>query len=190
MAGARPGSRQAGFRQDQASSCHGIGVVDRRARVLVVTEFPGGGRQLTAKYAFRGATAALERTVPLAPNEQVLFHGVLRLRGQGPLPRPMFLRLTGPRLVLLAHFAMRPDVVWELPRTAVQAVELTDKRVRISWIDGHAEQQITQLARWDRRRIALDHRVRDVHVAADVLSRWLAGDELEGFTTPRSHEAH
>jgi hypothetical protein len=87
-----------------------------------VTEPSDTGRELRASYAFRGVAVELERTVPLAPDESVLFHGVMRMHGIRVLPRPALLRLTPPRLVALAHHAWRSDRVWELPRTAVQEV--------------------------------------------------------------------
>ena len=153
-----------------------------------MTDIGDSGRQLHARYAFGGATVALQRAAPLLPDEQVWFHGVMRSRGQGVLPRPVLLRLTAPRLVLLAHFAFRPDVVWQLPRTAVRGAELTDGTLRITWLDGQAELQVTRLSAWTGRA-ALDEPVRDPRVAEDVLNRWLAGRNDGFVAAPRSHQA-
>jgi hypothetical protein len=64
---------------------------------------------MRAKYAFAGAKAELERTAPLDPDEDVLLHGAMRLRGVGLMPRPVVLRLTAQRISVLAHYAFRSD---------------------------------------------------------------------------------
>jgi hypothetical protein len=58
---------------------------------------------MRATYAFAGAAAELARTVPLRDGEEVVLHGVMRLRRVGRLPRPVVLRLTAQRLSLLMH---------------------------------------------------------------------------------------
>lgn len=153
-----------------------------------VAESCDGGRQLRARYAFGGATVELERTVPLAPGEQVLLQGVMRLAGHGRLTRPVLLRLTRSRLVVLAHFALRPDQVWDLPRSAVRDVGLTGRRLQIVWVDERNLRQVLQLSRWTGRA-APDRPVRDAQEALEHLSNWLAGRD-DGGHMPRSHEAH
>ena len=98
-----------------------------------MTQPAGIGREMRATYAFVGAVEQLERTAPLAAGEQVLLHGAMRLRGHGLLPRPVVLRLTAGRLTILAHYAFRPDHLWELPRAAVRGVHLASRAVRVEW---------------------------------------------------------
>lgn len=139
-----------------------------------MTDGTDGGRQLRARYAFGGAAGELLRTVPLAPDEDVLFHGAMRLRGRGVLRRPAVLRLTQPHLVVLAHFAFRPDLVWVLPRSAMGGMETVSGRIRIIWMDERAVRQVLQLSRWTGR-VAPDRPVLDVQEAAELLDAWLAG---------------
>ncbi len=122
-------------------------------------------------YAFSGAVAELNRTIPLVAGEQILLQGVMRLRGRR-LPRPAVLRLTDRRLVVLAHFALRPDTVWELPKAAVTNVELRAGRIRIHWADGDSVRHSLQLAKWTGPA-RKDRPVDDVAAAAELLQRWL-----------------
>jgi len=80
----------------------------------------------------------LGRTVPLGAGEEILLHGVMRLRRLGRLPRPVVLRLTPQRLSLLLHFAFQPDRVWDLPRASVREVGFVRNAVQVSWTSDDA----------------------------------------------------
>jgi hypothetical protein len=126
---------------------------------------------MRARFAFAGASAELGRTLPLAAHEAVVFHGVMRLRSRGRLPRPTLLRLTQPRLAVLAHYAFRPDWVWDLPFAAVQTVDLVGRAVHITWTGDDRTVGLLQLTPW-RGRPALDRPLRDPGQVADTLARW------------------
>lgn len=53
-----------------------LGDIDQAEQTYLAAQF---GRQLKARYSFRGAVAELETTVPLTADEQVLLTGVARL---------------------------------------------------------------------------------------------------------------
>jgi hypothetical protein len=143
-------------------------------RLRFVTDGAAFGRRLRARASSAGAAAALDRAVPLAPGEQVLLRGGMRLHGTRLLPRPVLLRLTAPRLVVLAHFAFRPDQVWELPRPAIRHVELFKGTLRITWSDQAGAVTVLQLAGWTGGRV-LDRPIRDPQDASRELSSWLDG---------------
>ena len=152
-----------------------------------MSEFADPGRQLRVAYAFGGATVALRRTVPLLPDEGVLFHGVMRLRGHGLVPRPAVLRVTPPRLVVLAHFAFRRDQLWELPRTAIRGVAMARGVLQITWTDESAGQQIMQLSRWTGRA-PLDRPLTDAGEVAERLTRWLSAPNGGAGLPPAGHQ--
>ena len=127
---------------------------------------------MRARYAFAGTTSELSRTVPLGPGEVVLLHGAMRLRRAGRLPRPVALRLTTERLTLLLHYALQPDRVWDVPRTAVRDVRLVRGEVRIAWAEAGNGDGGIRLTGWTGRP-ALDTSLGDVGPVADVLTSWL-----------------
>ena len=147
------------------------------------------GRRLRATYAFGGARAELDRTVPVEPGEQVLLRGAMRLRGVGLLPRPVVLRLTRCRLAVLAHYAFRPDQVWDLPRDSIRTVQVVDGAVEVSWASAD-ETAVLALAGWTGRA-ALDRPLHDVPAVADELLAWLASPDgdLPG-NQPPGHRLH
>jgi hypothetical protein len=143
---------------------------------------------MRAKYAFAGAKAELERTAPLDPDEDVLLHGAMRLRGVGLLPRPVVLRLTARRLTVLAHYAFRSDRVWELPRGAVRNAELVRGAVHVTWVSDRAGSiAVLKLTGWTGRS-ALDGSLRDATSVADVLLTWLdSPNDQPSIPQPHSH---
>ena len=132
----------------------------------------GFGRRVRVPYVFAGAEAEIERSLPLAVDEPVLLSGAMRLRGRG-LPRPVLLRLTRSRLVLLAHYALRPDRAWELPRSAVRSVTGTRGGVRLTWLGEGGAEQSTRLTGWTGGA-APGAALRDADAVADLLRDWLA----------------
>lgn len=76
-----------------------------------------------ARYAFAGASSEIDKTLPLAPNEQVLEDGSVRLRWGFVLQRLGRVRLSESRLVLLGHYAFQADRVVEIPAGALEEVE-------------------------------------------------------------------
>lgn len=141
-------------------------------RVRHVTEPTDRGRELRLAYTFRGALAELEQTLPLVADESILFHGVMQLHAAGAPTRPAVLRLTTPRLVILAHYPWRSNRAWELPRPSVQGVELLGAVVQIDWTDQQDVAQALQLGRWTGRA-AFDRPIRDASEAAEALDGWL-----------------
>jgi hypothetical protein len=142
------------------------------------------GRRLRARYAFRGAVAELERTLPLAADEPVLLHGAVRLRRRRRPARPAVVRLSQRRLAVLVHHTLWPDQVWELPRAAVRDVRLTGGRIRLAFA-GERDDDVLTFTGWTGRA-ALDSALRDAGQVADVLRRWLAGS-IDVPPAPRSH---
>ena len=153
-----------------------------------MTQLPPVGRQMRAKYAFAGAREEMERTAPLEPDEDVLLHGAMRLRGVGALPRPVALRLTARRLTVLAHYAFRSDRVWELPRGAVRNAELVRGAVHVTWVaDESGSTSVLKLTGWSGRS-ALDRPLRDGDDVVEVLLDWLASpDGRLPAPQPHSH---
>jgi hypothetical protein len=146
------------------------------------------GRELRARYAFAGAAEELSRTAPLVAGEEVLLHGVMRLRRLGRLPRPVVLRLTTGRLSLVAHYSLQPDRVWDLPRAAVRDVRLLRGAVHVSWTsDGAGGSTVVRLTGWTGRP-AMDRPLYDAGSVTDVLVSWLssAGGSLP-VRRPHSH---
>jgi hypothetical protein len=135
-----------------------------------------------------GAAAELSRTVPLSAGEEVLLHGVMRLRRLGRLPRPVVLRLTAQRLSLLMHYALQPDRVWDLPRAAVREVRPLRRAVQVSWTsDDSAGVAAVTLTGWTGRP-AIDSTLRDAEAVADVLLSWL--DSPDGRLPGRHATSH
>ena len=146
------------------------------------------GRRLRAKYAFMGAGAEFTRTIPLGEGEDVLLHGVMRLRRIGRLPRPVVLRLTAHRLSLLMHYALQPDRIWDLPRGSVQDVRLHRGAVQLSWASDRAgTATVMRLTGWTGRP-AMDSPLHDAGAVSDLLASWLDSPDgrLPG-RPPRSH---
>jgi hypothetical protein len=137
-------------------------------------------------YALAGAAAELERTVPRAGDEAVLLHGAMRLRGAGLLPRPVVLRLTPGRLVVLAHYAFRPDQAWDLPRGCVREVDVVRGVVRITWASEHGE-SVLELSGWTGRE-AFDRPLGEAGGVATVLRDWLTSGD--GNIAPRQPGGH
>lgn len=137
-----------------------------------VVESHAGGEEIRVSYAFGGAGTELDRTLPLADGEEVVVHGVMRLRSEGLLPRPALIRLTHPRLVVLAHYAFRSDRAWNLPRTAVRTVDLAGTEVRIAWATTDGASKLLRLTPWTGRA-ALDRPLRDGGAVFEALRRWL-----------------
>ena len=129
------------------------------------------GRQMRATYACAGASAELARTLPLEDGEEVLFHGAVRLRGTGVLPRAAVLRLTRPRLAVLAHHAFGPDRVWELPRGSILGIQVRNGALELSW-SSDAGPSVLRLTGWSGRAAAPDTPQRDIHAVSDVLHSW------------------
>jgi len=146
------------------------------------------GREQRATYAFAGAAVELGRTVPLGAGEEILLHGVMRLRRLGRLPRPVVLRLTPQRLSLLLHFAFQPDRVWDLPRASVREVGLVRNAVHVSWTSDDAGGiTVMGLTGWTGRS-AVDSSLRDAGAVADVLRAWLDSPDGRFLTRrPASH---
>jgi hypothetical protein len=113
----------------------------------------------------------MARTLPLAPDEPVLLRGVMNLRGQGLLARPTVVRVTPSRLALLAHYVFQPDRVWDIPRAAVQGVEVVRRTVRIEWTSEQGGVAESRLAAWTNRPF-LDRPLRDVDNVAELLESW------------------
>src|SRR4051812_5479663 len=135
---------------------------------------------MKARYAFGGAAVELAKTSPLEDDEDVLLHGAMRLRGVGVLPRPVALRLTPQRLTVLAHYAFRPDRLWDLPRGSVQAVDLVSKVLRIAWALERPEgRSVLQLTSWTGRS-AVDRALRDAGAVAEALTQWLHAPDGTG----------
>jgi hypothetical protein len=129
------------------------------------------GRWTRARYAVQGAAEELSRTLPLAHDEPLLLEGGMRLRAHG-LPRPVVLRLTPPRLVLLAHYAFQPDRVLELPHAAVRSVGVDGGAVAVEWTGEGGARQVLRLTRWTGSR-EVAPALRDVDVVAELLHAWL-----------------
>ena len=146
------------------------------------------GRQLRATYAFAGAAAELSRTVPLSDGEEVLLHGVMRLRRVGRLPRPVVLRLTPQRLSLLMHYAFQPDRVVDLPHASVRDVRLLRKAIQVLWTsDDAGGMAVVRLAGWTGRP-AFDSPLCDAEAVAGVLLAWL--DSPDGRVPVRRSPSH
>ncbi|MCU1668917.1 MAG: hypothetical protein JWP40_1844 [Blastococcus sp.] len=136
------------------------------------------GRRVRVRYAFPGAGAELARSVPLAPDEPVLLHGVMNLRGQGLLARPTVVRVTPSRLSLLAHYVFQPDRLWDIPRVAVRRAEVVRRTVRISWAAAEGRVAESRLTAWKNRPF-LDRPLRDVDDVAELLLSWLNSPDGE-----------
>lgn len=137
------------------------------------------GRQMKARYAFRGAVASLERTAPLADGEEVLLLGAMRLHDGAALPRPVVLRLTAQRLTLLAHSAFGADQLWDLPRESVLTADLRGQSVQITWRpEFPRDRSMMQLTGWTTgsrgSNMAGAPGLWNVAAVADWLTGWLA----------------
>ena len=146
---------------------------------------------MRAKYAFMGAAAEFTRTVPLAENEEVLLHGVMRLRRIGRLPRPVVLRLTAQRLSVLFHYAFQPDRIWDVPRASIQDVRFQNGALQMAWAsDERGGAIVLRLTGWTGRP-AMESPLYDAGAVAELLTSWL--DSPDGRLRegpPHSHRAH
>jgi hypothetical protein len=79
-------------------------------------------KRMRSHYAFAGTNREIDKTLPLVRNEQVLEDGSIRLRWGLVLQRQGRVRLSEPRLVVLAHYAFRADRVVEIPAGALEEV--------------------------------------------------------------------
>ncbi|MGH8959989.1 MAG: hypothetical protein ACRDWT_02080 [Jatrophihabitantaceae bacterium] len=135
------------------------------------------GRQLKARYSFRGAAAELEATVPLTVGEPVVLNGVARLHAPGRLLRPVVLRLTPLRLVALTHRAFGADQVLELPRAAVRDVVLDDDTdtLVVTWLNAASASSDLSVRPWTGpQRVAPP--LRNIAAVAQQLGQWLASN--------------
>jgi hypothetical protein len=153
---------------------------------------PGAvGRQVRARYAFAGAAEELSRTAPLVDGEDVLLQGAMRLRDLGRLPRPVVLRLTPQRLSLLAHYALQPDRLWDLPHASVRDVRFLRGAVRVTWTSDEAGgSTVVRLTGWTGRP-AMDRPLYDAGAVTAALVSWL--DSPDGpvpVRRPHSHRPH
>jgi hypothetical protein len=146
---------------------------------------------MRARYAFAGAAEELSRTVPLVAGEEVLLRGAMRLRTPGRLPRPVLLRLTTTRLSLLAHYALQPERVWDLPRASVRSVRLLRGAVHVTWsADESGGTAVVRLTGWAGRP-AMDRPLDDAGSVTDVLVSWLSSpNRLLPVRRPSGHRPH
>ena len=105
-------------------------------------------RDLRARYALRGPSAALDRTLPLVGDEHVVFEGTLRFYRSPVSRRISYVRLTSDRLLLLRHYAWRPDTVTEVPPHAVRTVERDGPRLQMTWTGQDGGISFISLAPW------------------------------------------
>lgn len=158
------------------------------ATVFRVGEAESFGRQFRARYAFAGATAEMDRSAPLEPDETVLLQGAMRLRGGGLISCPVVLRLTPPRLTMLAHHAFGADQISDLPRKSVRRIEVADGAIQVRWLPGPAaSEHLTELTGWTGRP-ALAHGLREIGPVADTLLNWWgSSDAGSPATGPSPH---
>jgi hypothetical protein len=131
------------------------------------------GRVFAAQAGFRGAVDTLDRTLALEDGETVLEHGAVRLRRRGTLPRPAVLRLTTQRLIVLAHHAVAPDRIWELPPGAVTGLRRDWSTLVVQWRDAAGDGHDLPITAWTGRP-ALDRPIRDVDELGHALETWRA----------------
>ena len=93
----------------------------------------GVAREIRAAYRAHGVRAEVDTTLPLSNDERVITEGMVRRYVNTFIQRPCYLRLTGTRLVMLEHFATRPDRVTEIPAAAVERVEQEGQLVLVTW---------------------------------------------------------
>ena len=63
-------------------------------------------------------------------------------------------RLTSDRLLLLRHYAFRADLVTEVPRRAVRAVDRDGDKLQLRWTDQDGGLPVISLAPWSGRQPA------------------------------------
>jgi hypothetical protein len=140
--------------------CHAVGEgqIDKQAQRWVsdnVACHRGGmsadrshARDLRARYAFGGPSAALNRTLPLVGDERVILEGTLRFYRSPVSRRLSYVRLTSDRLTLLHHYAWRPDTVTEVPPHAVRTLERDGPRLQMTWTGQDGGISFISLAPW------------------------------------------
>lgn len=114
-------------------------------------------REVIAKYAFMGPGVELERTLPLADDEQRIIEGrvVTRYARHGLIAkRRGFLRLSSERLCIVRQYGFRRDRIVEIPRGAITRLEDDERPLRIHFRGEKQEEEIdllvaAQLARVD-----------------------------------------
>jgi hypothetical protein len=94
-------------------------------------------RRFKAKYAVAGVGTELERSCPLAPGENIIRQGRVRVRRGWRRPLG-FYRITPQRLAVVSHRAFGADEIADVPRTCVAHVHPPDAHgiVRIDCADG------------------------------------------------------
>jgi hypothetical protein len=112
---------------------------------------PGEGpyaRDHRARYGFGGASAALGRTLPLEDGERVIVQGALRFYRGPTSGRIGYVRLSNHRLLLLGHYALRPDHVIEVPPGALRALERAGMRLELTLARRDGGISFVSLAPW------------------------------------------
>jgi hypothetical protein len=91
----------------------------------------------------------MARTAPLNEGEAVIAEGVVRCRTSVVFRRLSYLRLSTNRICLVQHFALRPDLLIEVPREAVTSVSCTQGAwVRLD-IHHEAGDTVVMLQPWE-----------------------------------------
>jgi hypothetical protein len=80
--------------------------------------------RLTAPYRFRGMHRELEACRPLQSDETQLLSGLVMRGTTSWWHPPAFLRVTDRRLSVVIGHALSPDQVWDIPRRAIESVDL------------------------------------------------------------------
>lgn len=131
------------------------------------------GTSRKATFCFRGASAELDTSAPLAPGEQILLHGGLRARVGGAVPSPSVIRITDRAVYVLRHFAFRGDRLLTIPPGAVRGISVDGHKVTLTWRDTERGEVVLRLTGWTGSN-ALAPALRDISVVAEAL-RQLAG---------------
>jgi hypothetical protein len=131
-------------------------------------------RRLRAKYAFSGAGAEIDKTLPLKEGEEVLIKGrAMESYGAG-LRRLVAVRLTTRRLAVLRHHALKSDRVVEIPAGALLTVDSVDDRIALKYrgSDGEPTPLVLGGSTGPRTRI-LDPLFRNPENVISTFRQWL-----------------
>ena len=79
--------------------------------------------EFRARQSFRGAAEEMRQTFELAPDEDLLLTGAVRLPRRGLVSRPCLLWVTSTRVCLIKHYAFRPDRAVELFRSDISGLD-------------------------------------------------------------------
>ena len=107
----------------------------------------------TTRRAVRAARLdqELDRSAPLREGERVLAAGVLRSGVSAPYQRLSYVRVSNWRICLVQHCVFRPDVLVEIPRTALTSVT----RLQGPWVQLAVEHETglmtIRLRPWEKR---------------------------------------